>query len=389
MAYKGKKRIMRTLKINEISGVDFPAQEGARAVLLKRDGEQGEEVPVEKQLRLTTANKGHTHLFGGDFAMIDGGGHTSYELTEGAPFTHNHPFIMNSDGSITIGRAEGHGHSATAQKMWVGKKWFEEQAERLAKAAEDSADDSEGGGQINKEGSDMDPKEKQAAEELAKAEAKVVETQAELATAKALASMNDEVTAYHSKLDEPAQVAFLAKSATERTAEVEAAKAEDPVVYKDLEGHEYRKSEDVRLVAAIKRADVQTKKAQVANEAAEGAVLAKRAGDELARYPEAKGGAKVALLKAVDGIPDGDHRKAVGEMLKAGQGALAAAFLPLGVEDSPELVGKAAAEGQLETLAKAHQKTHTDLSYEAAYAAVVDTSEGQALYEQTMTTLQG
>ena len=34
----GKKRIMRKFTIDELSSVDVPAQEGAQALILKRDG---------------------------------------------------------------------------------------------------------------------------------------------------------------------------------------------------------------------------------------------------------------------------------------------------------------------------------------------------------------
>ena len=44
-----KRRIMRALKINEISGVDVPAQEGATAVILKRkDGDAGKKKKTPK-----------------------------------------------------------------------------------------------------------------------------------------------------------------------------------------------------------------------------------------------------------------------------------------------------------------------------------------------------
>ena len=55
-----KRRIMRALKINEISGVDVPAQESAVAVIMKRKGEPGyeeigREVGLEKYSSVSTA----------------------------------------------------------------------------------------------------------------------------------------------------------------------------------------------------------------------------------------------------------------------------------------------------------------------------------------------
>ncbi len=44
---KSKRTIMRSLQINEMSGVDVPAQEGAVALIMKRAGVDAADTPEE------------------------------------------------------------------------------------------------------------------------------------------------------------------------------------------------------------------------------------------------------------------------------------------------------------------------------------------------------
>lgn len=118
---KRRKRIMRTFKINEISAVDYGAQEPAKAVLIKRayDGKdpkgkkKKKKDMVEKMLILTSEDEGHQHVLYLDMDSIrHGGGHTSYASGSPDQHGHDHPYVINSDGSITIAADNGHTHSA-------------------------------------------------------------------------------------------------------------------------------------------------------------------------------------------------------------------------------------------------------------------------------------
>lgn len=106
---KRKKRIMRSLTIKELSGVDEPAQIHARALLMKRATPASPDpTPAEftKNLTfLTGVSNGHAHLF----ALAEVGGMT---WPAGAPneLGHIHPFIVDSEGAIVIGEADGHQH---------------------------------------------------------------------------------------------------------------------------------------------------------------------------------------------------------------------------------------------------------------------------------------
>ena len=68
---KGKKRVMKEFKITEISAVDSPAQEGARALIMKRmDGDDKGKQKKDEKLKkawdnlfdvLTSEVSGHQH----------------------------------------------------------------------------------------------------------------------------------------------------------------------------------------------------------------------------------------------------------------------------------------------------------------------------------------
>lgn len=104
---KKKRKIMKEFVMNEISAVDFGAQEGARAVLMKRQDDED----YEKLMLLTSANDGHSHgLRVSDYHFEEGGGSTDYAGESGDQH-HDHPFVIEPYGTITIGENHGHTHS--------------------------------------------------------------------------------------------------------------------------------------------------------------------------------------------------------------------------------------------------------------------------------------
>lgn len=110
------KKIMRSFKIDELSAVDSPAQEGARMVIMKRahtddkkkKKKDGGSVFVSKLALLTEdATDGHSHLIlgSGDMAGFTSFGGATDE--DG----HNHPWIKLADGTVVVGADHGHEHS--------------------------------------------------------------------------------------------------------------------------------------------------------------------------------------------------------------------------------------------------------------------------------------
>ena len=367
--HKRRRRVMRSLKINEISAVDRPAQVGARAVIMKRDDDDGStQTAMEKRVWLTTDVDGHAHLV--DDQPYDGperdGGDTSWSVSDSDDENrgHTHPWIKNTDDSITIGASEGHTH---------------EVLETTIKRADPSK-------AKNQEDDDMATEnEAKDAEALKAATDRTAELETQLAEANARAEMDDvqkaHLDALDPALDDDARKAFLAAKPAERAAIVaKIAKAKEDskdVVYKADDGTEYVRADDPRLAAQAKKNDELAKQLGAAQETAETADLRKRAETELANMPGTVE-TRVAMLKAVDAIGDEDTRKAALESLRAQNEAMAKAFSTVGLRHRTEPVADSP-EGKLDALVKRHAEDNK-VTEAAAYDAVLKTEEGGHLY---------
>lgn len=211
----------------------------------------------------------------------------------------------------------------------------------------------------------------------------VEQLQEQLAAANAIAALNDAEKAYHAKQDDAGKAAFLAKSAEDRKAVLDevakAANDADPVVYKALDGTEFRKSDDARLVAMAKSADADRKENAELRKKAADADLRKRATDLLPNLPGTVE-THMALLKSVDGITDEKEREAALTALKGQNAAMAHAFVAKGHGGSP---AQGSSDDQLDQLAKKHAEDNK-MSYAKAYDAVLQTPEGQDLYNKSL-----
>ena len=116
MAAKPKKNRMVKFKMKELSAVDRPAQQGALVSIMKRD--DGDDEGLEKHCGrvpvLTSADEGHVHMIWLD---DDRGGSTSWQTSEGDEQGHSHPWIINPDGTLTIGEEDGHTHEVSAESV--------------------------------------------------------------------------------------------------------------------------------------------------------------------------------------------------------------------------------------------------------------------------------
>lgn len=206
------------------------------------------------------------------------------------------------------------------------------------------------------------------------------ELKGRLERAESISALPAEHKAHFDGLDEEGQTEFLAMSKAKRKSAVEkaAAKPEDnPVVYTDADGIEYRKNDDSRLIAGAKRNDLLAKKLADSEAARETERIEKRAKEELPNYP-GEITAHVAIVRAVEGIEDEETRKAAFEAIKAGNMALGKNFVELGGKGELEVGG---AEAQLDALAKRYATEHK-VNEAEAYAKVLETEEGKRLYEQ-------
>ena len=366
---KPRKRIMRKLRIDELSSVDRPAQVGARALLMKRDGEPGAP-PTRKYgdtpAVMTSAEDGHSHL-----VYLSGrAGETSWQKSEDSESGHTHPWILEGDGSIVLGESDGHTH-VVDQDQVIAALVAMKSAAPITLPKEDR--------------SMPTPTQKSDAEKAL--EAQNQELQRKLARAEAVAALPVAEREHFEKLDASGQDAFMKLDASGRASAVAAAAEANAVVYTASDGTVFRKSDDPRLVAMAKRVDDEARKTASAEARAKDAEYSKRAVEELAHIPGTVA-VRAAMLKAVDAIPDEAERKAALEALHAQNAEIGKAFDSLGVTGvtarsaDPGTAGASGSEAErkLDEMAKQLQAAKPGLSFEKAYQQVLESPEGSKLY---------
>jgi len=340
----GGRRRMRKFRINELAAVDSPAQEPALAVLMKRD------FSAEQRKQLAEEGK----------ALPDG----------------SFPIVTRGDLSNAIqafGRAGNQGRAARHIKARAKALGAEDMLpdEGLLSKAADSAD--------NQGGTTM-PDPKDQTKELEAVQKEKEELAKKLARAESINQLPADQRAHFDKLDEEGQDEFLSMTKAKRKSTVEKAakEADDPVVYTDADGIEYRKSDDPRLIAGAKRNDLLAKKLADSEASRENDRIEKRAKEELPNYP-GETSIHAEIVRAVEGIEDEETRKAAFAAIKAGNEALGKSFVEIGGHDNRVEVG--GPEAQLDKLAKDYAKANK-VSEPEAYAKVLETEEGQRLYAE-------
>ena len=328
------KRIMRTFKMDEISAVDFPAQVGARATILKRDFSQDQ----------------RDHLASTGAALPDG----SFPIQNGGDLENAIHAVGRAKDSARakahiIARAKSLGLTSKLPDDWVTKQREVEDmtADEVTKLLEDA---------------------------VAKAVAPVA---SELALLKAKKKPVDDSA--DDGMDEPdaddAQKAAwrkhtakaVAKAVAERNEyfakQAEVAKADETF---ESEGIVIRKSEIGE--GAFKLMKAQAEKLEIAS-------FEKRAQSEIAHLPGDLG-MKAKALRAISKM-DEEIRTAVEAMLKGGSAALR----DMSKAKGAHIVEATSAEGQLNAVVDAYAKAQ-NVGKADAYDAVLKTTEGAALYNQ-------
>ncbi len=382
-----KRRIMLALKINEISGVDVPAQEGATAVIMKRrhldkpadrkkkkkksghlDNSQTDDL-LAKGAALTTEEQGFTHL------VILNGPPDGVELSSGETTWqdgHNHPWVRTTAEEIILGVAEssdGVSHIHTIQAL--SKSGDNDGIDNNNPAAGET-------GKINKETNMADKINKEGGEPT------VEELQTQLARANSVGSLNDAEKTHFKGLEGADADTFLAKSADERTTELAAlskAAGDDPVEYITMDGIELKKSAGAAFIAMAKSNDTLRKRVDKSEAELENASLEKRATKELAHIPgDLK--VRVSMLKAIEGIEDDSQREAAMNILKAQNENMGKAFTTMG-HGGGNLTPNSV-DDEMDNLAKAYNKENPELSEEQAYSKALKTPKGQELYAKSL-----
>ena len=310
-----RRSVIRSLKMNEISGVDNPAQEGARAVIMKRVG------AAEPQQKWLFDQPGEVRKGYGDLADVltsetDNHQHgiTVERRSDGISFDisyakgledesgHYHAIARDAQGKYELGVVSGHTHTIDQEAM---------NSAVLALVTKHE-------GELTMP-TNPEPTKDPTTETL----------EAALKAANAVIALEPAERVHFNALDEDAKKKFLGKSADDRKAVITAAKQaktdSDPVAYTTTDGVEIRKSAGVALITALKSNDELRNETAELRKEREQEALEKRAATDLKYLP---GDVKVraAMLKAVDGIEDETQRTAAHNALKAQNAAMAAAF---------------------------------------------------------------
>ena len=343
-----ERRILHKIVINELSSVDRPAQEGAQALLLKRDDSDEDSAPDTDIVKfdsdgaiavlLTDSINGHAHGISVHENML--GGDTSYNAGTGDEVGHSHPWAMDASGEVRIGETNGHTHKvdfSSLSQLLISRG--------IGKVSDPDTTP-------NKE-SDMDENEKVAELEIA------------LKRANDISSLNDIQKSHFEGLEDSAQGAFLELSGDDRDAEIAKLSDADAIVYTADNGDEFRKSDDSRLVTMAKERDAERKELALAKATQANADLEKRAEATLGNLP-GELPVRAAIVKALDTILDEDIRKAAFEAVAAGNKAISAAFGSAGHSDSSV---QSNAEDELDRLAKA-RASEKGLDYYTAYEEI-------------------
>lgn len=356
------KRILRSIRLDKIAAVDLPCQEHATVAIVKRApgdptlviAKKTFEEALNAQLVSERISDVFWRAFDNQYAVREAFRTAlADELAEGgdgteatAGFTAAMQTIAET--AATLAREAGQNadtdlESAVEQAVekWLNKETSEmkitNKAALKAAVAAFNPDTSPAAhvGIIKSAATTLGAEDELPADgplAVTKADPQVAELQKQVA----VLSMNPEVRKHYDGLAADAQPAFLAKSAADQAAEVEAANATDPVVYKTAGGVEIRKSDGATAALLAKQLDetnavVATLKADRSAD-----TLEKRA----AAYPNVAKGIATDMLKSVDQLgADTEAGKAVLKSLDTMNKAAGGLMKSLGSTEAPEVSG--------------------------------------------------
>ena len=387
-----RRKVMRAFKLNEISAVDVPAQEGARMVLMKRhdfkdtashavlaSASANDRLKSKDDIKkddvvdlVTSVEDGHQH--GIEIDVYDGKPrfYLNYAMSEGGE-GHDHQLVRGEDGKITVTENAGHSHAideTTIQTAMLNAM--------IGKAELETPDDpGASADNLGNQPTEDDMADKNAGDqsaELAKKNDLIKQLQA-------VVDLSPEHRAHYDTLPVSKRDDFLTKSASEKDADIEAIEKANPVIYTAEDGTEYRKSDDARLVKMAKERDEDRKEMSKFRIDAEQEAFSKQADDLLGLVPGEKV-EKVATIRAISKIEDADVRKAAFTLLENAGKVYKMALSTAGVNEtvSPANTGIAKAADVLKQAVSACAKEDS-ISEAQAYEKVLGTPEGQRLYD--------
>ena len=371
MSTKTKRRkIMVAFKLNEISAVDTPAQEGARMVLMKRhdETEKGYSDLVDV---FTSSVDGHQHGirvregYDGECARIE----VSYATGEESE-SHDHQVMRGPDGGLVLSENAGHTHALDADLVQQALLTM-----MIGKVQETPVDPGGSADDVGTQSTEDAMTDKIAADHAAELQKR----DATIANLQLVIGLSPEHRAYYDSLPLAKREDFLTSTDAAKAAFIEAAKAANPVVYTAADGTEYRKSDDPRLVKMAEERDADRKEAAAMRLETENVRFEKTADELLGLLPGEKA-EKIALVRAVAKIDDEPTRAGVHKLLAAANKICTMAMTTIG-KAAPVAVDSASAESVLQAEIRKLREADPNLSEAQATSKLMDTAAGQALYK--------
>jgi len=398
------KRYLKIDEIAEVSGVDVPAQEGARVVAIgkaaslvsvaKAKGTDNDADDVEKDIVTcpkcgakidpdgdespTDAQKRHFAKCYGmakrDFSDKE---RSRLADTGAAMDDGSYPITNGSDLSNAVeawGRAPDDKRAAVARHIKGRAKSL-----GLTDKLPDSGPLAEALGTAKRA-----PTEETMTTDLDTLTKRATDAEALAKFWRGVAMLPEAQRGYCLALPEAQRADYLAKSATDR------AKDAEPVHVSKVTGQRYYAHDDQRTVEMAKAFDAQAEELNKARQANDDLRFAKQA-DEILSHSPGSEAVRCALVKAACGIADEELRKGALAALKAGDSAIEKAYgragrsFGLSEQEQQEAVSKAAEatpDGFWDAQVAKHQAANKIAKRGDAEAAFLDTDEGRAAYKR-------
>lgn len=401
------RRVFRSWGLDEISLVDFPMQEPALVGVVKgRYGAKPTQAPrilktrrvVSKSAALTSIEDGHQHTCDPHSCDASGIGRTSWDKSDGDEYGHDHAFVRNADGSVTIAVTDGHSHSVEVSAhptSSTGARVVQMQAraENLQRKT--------GGHSVE---STQEPINMDLAAQIEALKQSNKALADQLAKAQRFGLLTDAQKAYLKSLPESDHDGFLSKSNVDREREIKAAVDADPIRYTSKAGKVYRESQS-ELADMAKKLDESEAEKTAATQKAAIAGFEKTAREKMSRFGKTAA-LHAKMIKALsDGLSTEDFAEAV-EMLDGVNTALEGNFEETGADnggdvdvgdggsgadpaDAQPKIGKggtlAQARAKLDKMAADYAKEHKVRPEIAKARLLKEDKTAKGLYEQIRT----
>ena len=214
--------------------------------------------------------------------------------------------------------------------------------------------------------------------------AKIRELEVENSRLTKLAQMTDAQRAHFSKLATDDQATFINLTPAARQGVLDDIAKADTVVYKSLSGHEYRKSDDLRMIELAQATDAATKMAQNAEVEKRNMEFEKRGNETLPHFAKGvKGNLRGRIMKALNGefSDPAEYEEAI-RCFKAADYALGDMEKAKGVNPHLEPTATNVAQQELEHKVNEFAKRN-NMPYAAAFVQATATDpEIRKLYNQ-------